>query len=277
MGTPAIELGRLWRELRDLVLPRACGVCEEPLEAGRRASICEGCAAAFERLSIGSATACSGCGTPCGPAEALEPEAVPPRSPLAGPLRCGDCVRRPPIAPSASFGVYEGRLRDAIRRFKFAPEPSLGAVLGALARRASERFPDVDRVVPVPLHPRRLRERGFNQAGFLAREIARRRDVELCVGALRRVISSRPQTSGTRAVRGRNVRRAFALDAEASARVAGLRVLLVDDVRTTGATLDACARTLLSAGAAQVRAVTVAIAVRPRAAWPRAAATEEGR
>jgi ComF family protein len=113
-----------------------------------------------------------------------------------------------------------------------------------------------DLLVPVPLHPRRLRERGFNQSAVLADEIARRTGCPVCPDALVRRTDTVPQAGLTAAARRRNVRDAFAVRRKAA--VAGRTVTLVDDVLTTGATAFACARRLREAGATEVRLLTVA-------------------
>ncbi len=111
-------------------------------------------------------------------------------------------------------------------------------------------------LVPVPLHPRRRRERGFNQSALLAREIARRTGKATCPDALCRRVDTVPQAGLSAAARRRNVRDAFAVQRRAA--VAGRTVVLVDDVLTTGATALACARRLGEAGAREVRLLTVA-------------------
>jgi ComF family protein len=111
-------------------------------------------------------------------------------------------------------------------------------------------------LAPVPLHPRKRRERGFNQAELIARELAARSGLPLAPGALVRRIDTPPQAGLSAAARRRNVARAFAV--RQCARVAGRRVVLVDDVLTTGATAQACSRALAAAGARAVRVLTVA-------------------
>jgi len=111
-------------------------------------------------------------------------------------------------------------------------------------------------IVPVPLHPRRRRERGFNQSELIARELARRADTSVAPDALVRRQDTAPQTGLSAASRRANVRGAFAV--RQRARVSGRTVVLVDDVFTTGATAHACARALREAGAAEVRLLTMA-------------------
>jgi ComF family protein len=141
---------------------------------------------------------------------------------------------------------YAGRRRAAARLAE--------ALLEDPAVRALVATSDV--LVPVPLHPRRLRERGFNQSALLAEEIARRAGRMACPDALVRRVDTAPQAGLTAAARRRNVEEAFAVRRRAS--VAGRTVVLVDDVVTTGATARACARRLAEAGAGEVRLLTVA-------------------
>ena len=173
---------------------------------------------------------------------------------------CGRCRRgRQPFAAGASLGPYEGALRIVLHELKYAGR-----------RRAAERLAEVlleepavralvstsDVLVPVPLHPRRLRERGFNQSALLAGELARRAGTSACPDALVRRQDTAPQAGLTAAARRRNVREAFAVRRRAS--LAGRTVTLVDDVLTTGATALACARRIEAAGAREVRLLTVA-------------------
>ncbi len=161
--------------------------------------------------------------------------------------------------PVRAAGVYEGPLRRAIQRCKYRDERALTAELGDLAgaRLAADlaRGVRVDAVVPVPLHPERVRGRGYDQASLLAAAVARRAHLPL-VPALRRIRHTRPQVDLDRAERGRNVDGAFVGEAGS---LRGLRVALVDDVMTTGSTLLAAARAARAAGARSVRAYVVAI------------------
>jgi ComF family protein len=156
---------------------------------------------------------------------------------------------------------YEGALRDTVHAFKYEGRRSLAAPLGALMRDAGRDLLDeATCAVPVPLHPWRRLHRGFNQAADLAATL----NVPV-IHALWRRRFTPPQTGLTAGARRRNVRGAFRLSPLVSRRViqsmvTGGVVILVDDVRTTGATLDACAWVLKDAGAREVRALTVATA-----------------
>ncbi len=144
-----------------------------------------------------------------------------------------------------------------IRRHKYGLDQALQK---ALAEFLGDDLPysraDCDLVVPVPLHRRRMWWRGFNQAALLAMTIARRLDKPIELAALTRSRMTIPQTSQDHDARRRNVRRAFAV--RLPARVRGRRILLVDDVMTTGATVDECARVLMTAGASRVDVLTLA-------------------
>jgi ComF family protein len=161
------------------------------------------------------------------------------------------------IHRARAIGEYDGTLRDIIHALKYQQRHSLAAGLAALMRTAGGRLlRDADCVVPVPLHPRRERARGFNQA----RELARRLGLPV-VDALLRAKYTVPQVDLPADRRHANVQGAFRLDRPLfgrAARVKGLRVVVVDDVSTTGSTLDECAAVLKSAGAAEVWGLTAA-------------------
>jgi ComF family protein len=173
---------------------------------------------------------------------------------------CGRCRRgRQPFASGASFGPYEGTLRVVLHELKYGGRRrAAGRLAEALLEEPAVRalVATSDVLVPVPLHPRRLRERGFNQSALLAGELARRAGTSSCPDALVRRQDTVPQAGLTAAARRRNVREAFAVRRRAS--LAGRVVTLVDDVLTTGATALACARRIEEAGAREVRLLTVA-------------------
>ncbi len=173
-------------------------------------------------------------------------------------FRCGDCVLHPPAFERArSYGAYRGALRELVHLFKYRGMRPLSRPLGAWLAEVTrvEGLAECEAVVPLPLDPERRRARGYNQSELLAREVARRLGLPLVPQACRRVRPTAPQAGLTRAQRRANVQGAFAADPRL---VRNRTVLLVDDVMTTGATLNACARTLRQAGAARVLAVTVA-------------------
>ena len=178
--------------------------------------------------------------------------------------QCARCRRRPPALTLArAAGEYEGSLRDVIHAFKYEGRRGLAAPLGRLAAtEGADVLRGAHCVVPVPLHPVRRLQRGFNQAEDLARELG------LPVAhILWRPRLTAAQTGLSAWARRRNVRGAFAVSPiwrwRRQADLAGRVIVLVDDVRTTGATLNACAEVLLDAGVGEVRALTVARAALP--------------
>jgi ComF family protein len=157
---------------------------------------------------------------------------------------------------------YGDLAREAIHAFKFGGRRTLADPLGdLLAGLGLSALPGAapDVLVPVPLHPCRARERGYNQALLLARRLERAWGVPVAVDALRRAVATQPQADLDAAARRRNVRDAFAVHSPEL--VAGRHVLLVDDVLTTGATAGECAMSLRRAGAATVGVLTVARAL----------------
>jgi ComF family protein len=233
------------RALGDLLSPLACAACDEPLEASALAlerAFCDRCELA---LSECDPAECATCGLPA-PEHGL----------------CRSCrVRLRPLTAAHCTFLYEGPLADALHRLKYRGRDEL---MGRVAERWAATLPlprnlllDRPLIVPVPLHPRRLRERGFDQAWILARALARRTGLEAASRLLMRVRDTRAQVGLGREERQANVAGAFAADP----RVAGRTVLLVDDVLTTGATLHAAAEALGAAGAGPIVALTAARAL----------------
>lgn len=207
--------------------------------------ICSACWGAIPRIE---GPRCSSCGVPFGS------EAAVSHSPMH---RCGTCRESPPsFTQAVAAGLYTGVLADAIRRCKYQKQVDLVSVLGELLDPVLQTLPPVDAVVAVPLHVRRLRQREFNQSLRIAAWVAQRLERPLWPDALRRIRWTDSQTALDRPDRKTNVRRAFAVRDKTA--VAGRRLALVDDVYTTGATVNECARALRSAGASDVYVVTVA-------------------
>lgn len=179
---------------------------------------------------------------------------------------CEAAVERGPLTDEFPFTIaafqYGGAVSRAIARAKYTDRPDLPRVLGAEAARVLARelasFPPGAVLVPVPLHARRLTERGYDQAARIAAAIARATGLRLLTRALSREADTATQAALDRGARARNVEGAFA----ARAAIAGRRVVLVDDVRTTGATLRACAAAVDEVGAEVVGCVVVALARR---------------
>ena len=176
---------------------------------------------------------------------------------------CSDCIGKPPPFTAARGAVhYAGAVRELVHRFKYGGKVQLCRPLallaaGPLAAFAAESCADC--IMPVPLHRKRLRQRGFNQAVLLGNILAKKWHLPHYRHNLRRIRWTEPQIQLTARERRENVAGAFALQDAASVR--GRRIILVDDVYTTGSTAAECARTLRGGGAEAVFVVTVARAV----------------
>ena len=232
--------------LLSVVLSPACAACEEPLLHPTRGPVCEACWTSILPLTP---PLCDRCGDPL-------PTWRPVGVALASCPRCRRSARL--LDRARSIGAYDGALRAVIHALKYEGRRSLARPLGRLMReRGADMIAGAACAIPVPLHPSRRRHRGFNQAADLARQLG-----IPVVAALRRVRATPAQTGLPAARRHRNLRDAFAPTRAARA-LAGATVVVIDDVSTTGATLDACARTLKLAGIAEVRGLTAGRVVGP--------------
>lgn len=215
---------------------------------------------------------CAACDAPSPPLAAFCLACEPPPQ-TSDPL---DSKPRGPFDPAAPLpdlaaGLYEGALARAIRRFKYGARPDLAAPLGERLRRVIERgFVRSDLVIPVPLHPRKLRDRGYNQTALLASAIASTAGARFAPRALERTRDTTAQASLDRAARKSNLDGAFR--ARDPLEIQGKHVLLVDDVATTGSTLRACADALRRAGASRVTTIVLARRAASRTRAPSAAA-----
>ena len=204
-------------------------------------------AAGWSRIVFVEEPACDGCGLPF------------PFDPGEG-VRCAACMARPrAFARARAACLYDEHSRELILRLKHADRPEIGALFARwLMRAAAPLLAGADVVAPVPLHPSRLFARRYNQAAEIARPLCRLAERPYLADALARRRAT--ATQGGKSGRGRrvNVKGAFVVPPSRRRRVEGRRVLLVDDVLTTGATAEACARALLAAGAAAVDLAVVA-------------------
>ncbi len=173
---------------------------------------------------------------------------------------CGDCVRG---IYKNEFGIaacrYEGVLKESIRLFKYSGMVSLLKVFSPLLLEFIEKSIDMDKidlVIPVPLHSSKLRERGFNQAYLLSLPIAKRYGKPLCSDNLIKKVVTKPQTDFDRAGRLKNLKGSFSVKDPSSLK--GKKVLLVDDVFTTGATIESASHALKKAGVKKIKAVALA-------------------
>lgn len=226
------------------IYPEACQLC-----GIYRAKLEEGlvCSRCWQQVRFIRAPFCARCGLP------FEGE-------ITGSFECANCREMEPHFSSARSAVVAGgAVLEAIHRYKYQQamwfEPFLADLL---LREAAPvlRGQHWDCIVPVPLHPVKQREREFNQAAHLAAHLSRALDLPLNASWLRRVIPTNTQTRLSRQQRAENMRGAFAVTGDLKLRAQ--RVIVVDDVFTTGATTSACAKALLQAGAAEVCVWTVA-------------------
>jgi ComF family protein len=239
---------RLKDDLLDFVYPQSCPICGRPLDREDK-HVCRQC---WNTLTILPAPFCPYCKS------FLEDK---------GPAIWGgcECSNRPEdrmILTVRSLGTFDDHYQKIIHRFKYGKSLPLGRRLAQrLGQVVSETtgFADCDLVIPVPLHRARHRERGFNQSDVLAQGISEATGVTFGKGILKRKRNTKDQTHLNAQQRAENVKDAFVVKLPDS--VDGKRVILVDDVMTTGATLNECAGMLRSAGARQVLAATLAVVV----------------
>lgn len=233
------------------LLPLRCAGCDTLLAPQSLRRLCTACLASLQRVDD---PICRTCGTPLASASTILD-------------LCVRCAKTPPsfgkaralFSYSASADGGPDILGSVIRRHKYGPNQALGAVLAELLEDYLPIETQYDSVMPVPLHRRRLLRRGFNQSGLLAAAVTAKLRCRLDVATLIRVIATSPQTAQDLDSRRRNVHNAFAV--RYPERVAGLNVLLIDDVLTTGATANECARVLRAAGAGSVDVLTMARAI----------------
>src|SRR5436190_2721319 len=232
---------RLGRGLRsalrlglDTALPPLCPACRDLVTDN---GVCPAC---WSKLGFISAPYCPRLGIPF----AYDP----------GPgILSMQAIADPPAYQRARAAVrYDDVARALVHAYKYGDRLDLGPMIGRwMARAGRELTAEADALVPVPLHWRRLWTRRFNQSAALAEAIARESGVAVAHSALRRAKATQQQVGLSRAERATNVQGAFRVAADAKPEVAGRRLILIDDVLTSGATSDACARALLRAGAAQ--------------------------
>ena len=233
--------------LLDLLYPPVCLLCEKRLEDGAMCAECQ------RKIAPILPPFCDRCGV------SIRPDRI-----VCEPCENGN---EPPFAWAQALGAYDGALRTAIHLLKYNGKAALAEPLGLLLARSlaaptplvksRDNQPAFDAVVPIPLHPARQRERGFNQAERIARVVAREKNWRLDAGGLRRVRRTRPQARMDSAEeRAANIRDAFA--ARSPLHFENQHVLLIDDVITTTSTVKAAANAVRDAGAARICVLALA-------------------
>jgi ComF family protein len=236
-----------WHQFVDVLTPPLCLCCQAPVTRG--AALCLAC---WPLLHMLDDPVCDALGTPFAYDEG------------AGALSAA-AIAEPPVWNRARAAVlYDETAKGLVHGFKYRDVMEAGLLMARLMQGAGRRLlAEADVVVPVPLHRWRLWRRRFNQAAFLAQQVAVGADLPWAEDVLLRAKPTASQVGMTAEQRHKNVGRAFVVSPERRFVVDGKRVLLVDDVRTTGATAGACADTLRKAGAAQVDLLTFALVLNP--------------
>lgn len=244
----ALPLGRvaanLARRLGDSIVPPLCLSCREPLTAHDAL-----CAACWNGVHFIRPPVCERLGTPL-------PYDVGP-----GAISAAASANPPVYERARAVAHYSGLMRKLVQDLKFRDRDDLlGLLSGWLAEAGRELLADAELVVPIPLSRLRLLERRFNQSARLGQAVARRCHIPFDALSLVRTRNTRPQVGLSRAQRLENVQGAFAVPAGRHRRIEGRRIVLVDDVVTTGTTVSAAARALYSAGAERVDVLALALA-----------------
>ncbi|MEX0828947.1 MAG: ComF family protein [Nitrospirales bacterium] len=233
------------RTFLHVIFPSQCASCKTPLWDDPVPFVCRAC---WETVVPISGPCCPHCGGPFASPVALQ------HSPTH---ECGACRTKPPaFTKTWSLFPYQSPLKEAVILFKYHGKRSLTKSFLQAMIPALPIFPTIDILMPVPLHPQRLQEREYNQSLLLAHGLSQHLQIPLHLSCLLRVRATVPQTSLSKKERLTNLHRAFAIDD--IARVKGQRILLIDDVFTTGTTLHECAKTLRKAGSGAVYGLTLA-------------------
>jgi ComF family protein len=240
--TNRLTIGRIAHWALDFALPPRCAGCGTIVE-----EVHSFCAECWKQIDFLGGAGCVTCGTPL---EATDAE------------RCALCLAKPPrIGRTRAAVVYDDLSRGLALRLKYGRKVAVAKTMARYMAPLIGSQPDGALLVPVPLHRGRLWQRGFNQSGIIARELARRTGLESNALVLRRIKRTPPLKGMSQQQRRRAVAGAFKVTDGAA--LAGRTVVLVDDVLTTGSTANACARELRRAGAARVELISWARVVRP--------------
>jgi len=230
-----IRQNALIARLLNILYPSQCPMCAASSDVFNLSPICSSC---WSEIRKYRGPSCRVCALPV----------VSEHSKV-----CGQCLKKtPPFSKVIAYGLYEDILAEAINQLKFHGIKRISKTLGRLL--LSLDLPETDGIVPVPMTIKRLRERGFNQSLLIARVIAKESKVPLLMDTLLKKKETPPQIGLSAKERLLNLKNAF----EVKGNMKGLRLLLVDDVMTTGATVTECSKVLVKAGAEEVIVLTLA-------------------
>jgi ComF family protein len=239
-----MSLSEALNDIGEIIFPPQCLGCAEILHPFTGEIFCPVCS---DKIQLITGSICPVCGTTF------------PDSPAPNHL-CGDCLEHKTYFSHArAVFCYDDFILNAIHQFKYSRNISVGEMLASFM--ADFSFPDIDftdysLMIPVPLHIKRLRERGFNQSLVLARALEKKRRIPVSFSLLKRHKFTLTQTGSNRNERKQNIKGAF--EVTDRKKIAGKNIILVDDVYTTGATINECSKTLIRAGAQKVAVLTLA-------------------
>ena len=238
-----MSLRELLNDVSNIIFPPQCLACAEIINQPVKQVFCSTCQ---DKISFITDNFCPICG-------------IPFLNSPSGSHLCGNCLENEPYYTKArAVGCFETVIMDAIHKFKYGRSISIGDSLGSFM--AGFSFPDFDfseysMFIPVPLHIQRLRDRGFNQSLLLAKKMGTKYKLPVNFSLLKRCKFTLSQTGLNKAEREKNIKGAFVISDKK--KVAGENIILIDDVYTTGATINECAKVLLKAGAQKVAVLTL--------------------
>ena len=238
------------RHIVNIIYPGICKLCGDTV-SGDAVTSCF-CNTCWEGIKWFDSPCCPRCGLPYPSMESLSNSCQAHEAHL-----CSSCHKNPPHFDSAiSAGPYEGTLSEAIKLFKYKKKIHIGKALAHSIILHDPPLIKGDYIIPVPLHPRRLREREFNQSAIIALLLGRRLGIPLLTDVLIRHRHTKPQVELDMMERSENIRGVFTV--KNGEKIAGKYILLIDDVMTTGSTVNECSRMLKENGASRVYVVTIA-------------------
>ena len=235
-------------EVLDLIYPRWCKICDIRLSQGSIVCFCKSC---WDEIKFINPPYCKKCGIPY------------PLAQNSDSFVCGNCINNKSyISKIRAIGIYDGVLRKAIHEFKYKGKSKLGFHLANLMikkikenQEIIEFLKDVSFIIPVPLHRSKLKEREYNQSEILANLISKEIDIPVENNIIKRIKVTRPQSELKEEERQKNVKGVF--EVKRNEKIEGKILLLIDDIVTTGATVEECAKVLIKSGANEIRVLSL--------------------